>query len=81
MKVPSANDPRWAKLLLQGGQQSFEFLALNMVFTRVVIAAKRDTSKENLSKLTQELREVFEKNAHNAKVVKDLERIFSAGGN
>jgi len=76
--VPPPNDPRWAQVLVEQQSFSFEFLATNMVFTRLAIEAKRDSSRNNLSRIGHELWEVFHKNAHNPKVLNDIRKIFGA---
>lgn len=76
MNIPSKADPRWVGLFLKSSGQKFEFLATNMVYTRLVIEAKRDDSEQNLRKLAGELWNVFATNAHNPKVQNDIKRIF-----
>ena len=79
MNIPPPTDPRWSKIFSTESRPTFEFLATNMVFTRLVINAKQDTSEENIRRLVRELWEVFDKNGHNPKVQNDLKRIFGAG--
>ncbi len=76
MTVPPPTDPRWSKALSERRKFNFEFLATNMVFTRLAIDARRDTSKENLNRLSREIWELFEKNGHNPKVQNDLKLLF-----
>jgi hypothetical protein len=74
--VPPPTDPRWSQVLLEDKVFDFEFLATNMIFTRLTIEAKRNTSKQNLLRVGHELWEVFNKNAHNPKVLNDIRKIF-----
>lgn len=76
MNIPPPSDPRWSKIFQTEKRPTFEFLATNMLFTRLVINAKQDASQENLNRLVRELWEVFAKNGHNPKVQADLKRLF-----
>jgi len=80
MNLPPPTDPRWEAIFTQERKINFEFLATNMLFTRLTLDAKRNSSKENLNKLARELWEVFAKNGHNPKVQNDLKRIFQQKG-
>ncbi len=74
--VPPLSDARWSQVLQSPTPFKFEFLATNMVYTRLAILAKRDPSPQNLKKISLELWEVFSKNVHNPKVQNDIKRIF-----
>lgn len=75
-QLPPISDPRWASLFEKDKKHDFQFLAINIVFTRLSIEAKKDPSPPNLKKVSQELWDVFQKNIHNPKVQNDVKKIF-----
>lgn len=74
--IPPLADPRWTQIFKLQKTYTFEFLATNMVFTRLNIDVRRDSSEVNIKRVASELWEIFAKNSHNPKVQNDVKKIF-----
>ncbi|MCM2278305.1 MAG: hypothetical protein NDJ89_09540 [Oligoflexia bacterium] len=76
MNLPPATDHKWQDIVTGKAKYQFEFLAAKIFLARVGMDIARDSSPANVQNLSNELRDLFEKNAQLGSVKKDLQKIF-----
>ncbi len=80
MKVPDRSDKIWENIIMGKVTIDFEFLAINILLTRMKSAIKLDPSPVMIKNSSNELHDMFEKNVNLPKVQNDLKKIIDSGG-
>lgn len=79
MEIPSANDPKWKKIILGELNYEFEYLAVKIILGRLHNKYQIQQTDEVMRQSIDELRVFFEKNKSIPKVHNDLLKIFNSG--
>ncbi|HOO73210.1 MAG TPA: hypothetical protein PK926_15740 [Spirochaetota bacterium] len=80
MDIPDSKSGVWTAAVSKEIQYNFEFLALQILLSRLRLTVKQKPDKTTLDQCAAELRELFVKTIHLPKVQKDLMKLMQQGG-
>jgi len=80
MDIPAPNNPIWTVAVTKDIHYNFEFLALQILLSRLRLAVKQKPDQDTVNKCAVELRELFVKAIQLPKAQKDLMKLMQQEG-
>jgi len=80
MDIPDLNNPMWTAAVTKDIQYGFEFLALQILLSRLRLIVKQKPGGDTVKQSAAELRELFVKSIQLPKAQKDLMKLMQQEG-